>query len=309
MIKATRVALVSDTHMWPSAVAPPPQGDDYAAMLLDECETLHALLLEELAASGAQLVIHLGDMTCGGGYFGMPEAALEPLLIRLRNDFATLPMPVYALPGNHDMRPGGGDWSLFTSLWGMETGKGATVDIDGLRLLLINAQGHDKAQLRAAQPGDPVYGWVNDAELGRVAAALAGAGARPVVAFVHQLIHPWRATQRPWKPFYGVRNAEALTQLFARNQSLCALFQGHAHRYERAPLPRALFNKGRVPLSVLTPAVIEYPVGWLQLDLLPTGMQVTLRQLPRTDLVARSLCDGAQAWRAPESLRQWSATW
>lgn len=303
MKSATRIAIIADTHTWPNGA--PPTGDDYAAMLLDETDTLHALLLEEVAASGAQVVIHLGDQTCGGGFFGMPATAFTPLLTRLHSDFAALPMPVYALPGNHDAPPGSGGWAIFEHLWGLGHAMGATVDVDGLRLLLINAQGHDAAQIRAAQPGDPVYGWVSDAELARVEDALATANGRPVLVFVHQLLHPWRTPMRPWKPYYAVRNADALMAVLARRPAVRALFQGHVHRYERGTVR----SNGFQAVSVLTPSVIEYPVAWLQVDVDNTGITVTLRQLPRADLIARSLCDGAQAWRAPAALARWSATW
>ncbi len=312
MKHATRIALVADTHTWPSAAGAAPFGDDYAAMLLDESDALHALLLEEIAASGATVALHLGDMTCGGGFFNLPNANFAPLLARLHGDFASLPMPMLALPGNHDTPPGNdgsspstGGWALFEQLWGLERGLGATVDVDGLRLLLINAQGHDAAQIQDAQPGDPVYGWLSEGELARVDEALASAGGRPVLAFVHQLVHPWRTPYRPWKPYYAVRNADALLRVLARRRGVRVLFQAHAHRYEQGELG---FNGFRA-LSVLAPSIIEYPVGWLQLDVRADGMRVTLRQLPRPDLIRRSLCDGAQAWRAPDALRVWSATW
>ena len=304
MKSATRIALIADTHVWPTAAAPPPAGGHYAAMLLDQTEALHALLLEEVAASDAQLLIHLGDLTCGGGFFNMPATGFAPLITRLHADFATLPMPAYALPGNHDTPPGGGGWAIFEQLWGLGHGLGSTLDVDGLRLLLINAQGHNNAQIRAAQPGDPVYGWLSDAELARIDDALATADGRPVLAFMHQLLHPWR-THRPWKPYFAVRNADALMTIFARHRGVRILFQGHAHRYEQGEIG---FNGFR-SLSVLAPSIIEYPLGWLQLDVQPTGLEVKLRQLPRADLIARSLCDGAQAWRAPAPLHQWSATW
>jgi hypothetical protein len=274
-------------------------------MLLDETPALHALLLEEVAASGAVALIHLGDQTCGGGFFNMAQDDFAPLLARLHADYGALPMAAFALPGNHDMPPGGGGWALFEQLWGLGQGLGATVDVDGLRLLLINAQGHDDAQLRAAQPGDPVYGWLSDAELARVDEALATANSRTVLAFVHQLVHPWRTAHRPWKPYYAVRNANSLMTILARHHNVRVLFQAHAHRYEQGEIA----TNGFRALSVLAPSVIEYPIGWLQLDLLPNSLEVTLRQLPRPDLVRRSLCDGAQAWRAPQALWRWSATW
>ncbi len=303
MKSATRIAVVADTHIWPTTL--PPAGDDYAAMLLDQTDVLHTLLLEELDKSGAQLVIHLGDLTCGGGFFGMPPAAFSPLMLRLRSDFAALKMPVHALPGNHDAPPQLGGWTLFETLWGLDPGLGSTIDLDGITLLLINAQGHDAAQIRDALPCDPVYGWVSGAEIARVEASLAAAAGRPVLAFVHQLLHPWRTQGRAWKPYYGVQNAAAVLETLARHSSVRALFQGHAHRYE---LGRLQLN-GFDALSVLAPSVIEYPVGWLQLDVCVDCITVTLRQLPCAELTARSLSNGAQAWRAPASLTHWTATW
>ena len=55
---------------------------------------------------------------------------------------------------------------------------------------------------------------------------------------------------------------------------------------------------------IVTPAVIEFPVGWLDLTLADGCLHISLRQLPLPDLIERSRDgrpgdDGAsQEWRA-----------
>ena len=83
--------------------------------------------------------------------------------------------PALGLPGNHDFPPEGDSWGYVEAQWGLEAGQGCTLDTPYARLVLLNAQGHSAAQIDAAKPEDPVYGWVNDAELARLDQALATA--------------------------------------------------------------------------------------------------------------------------------------
>ncbi|NJN81457.1 MAG: hypothetical protein HC802_03690 [Caldilineaceae bacterium] len=238
-------------------------------------------------------VIHMGDVTCGGGTYEMQLDAFRAALHRAHCVFDKLPMPAYVLPGNHDSLPGG-DWAYFDQLWGISPGIGHTIDLPMARLVLLNAQGHSPAQLQASLPDDPVTGWVNDQELARLDEALATAGGRPVVLFMHQVLLPWQSDQ-PWKHFYGVENASAVLDLLAAYANTAAVFQGHAHR-----LNVQTVDLGQRPCTfVIAPSLIEYPLAWLLLDFSQKEIHVQMRRLHLDDLAEESRLSGAgQSWRA-----------
>jgi 3',5'-cyclic AMP phosphodiesterase CpdA len=203
-------------------------------------------------------------------------------------------VPIYALPGNHDCPPGGGSWIDFERRWHLQPGMGRSVDTPYARLVLLNAQGHSPEQADAARPGDPVYGWVNDAELARLDDALATAGDLPVILFVHQLLRPWSG-DRAIADYYLVANADAVLARMARHGNVRAVFQGHAHRFDVQHL-----TSGDNPCSFFVcPAIIQYPLGWLAVTLSTQQMRVQLHSLPLPDLCRLALDSGeGQAWRA-----------
>ena len=246
----------------------------------------------DIRNAGVDHVVHLGDLTCGGGYFDMDPAEFAEQLHCLFSDYASLGQPVHALPGNHDCPPGG-DWSLFESLWGLGSGLGSTIDLGGARLLLINAQGHSAQQIEAALPEDPVFGWVNEAELQRIESALATAQDRPVIVGIHQLLRPW-VVEVPYLDFFSVRNADAVLDLLARAGNVRAVFQGHAHFYEVQNVP---LGSRSVPF-VITPAVIEYPAAWLLLEIEGGALRVEVRRLPISSTARNTMLHGSdQSWR------------
>ncbi len=288
----TRIGLCSDTHNW--TTAEPHVGELGNLMLQHRASDLQTILLDTLANADLDMVIHLGDFTCGGGYFGLPVEQFYALEESIRRDFAALPMPAYGLPGNHDCPPGGGDWTHFEQLWGLAPDMGLTVDLPQARLVLLHTQGHSAEQIVQSRPADPIYGWVADAELERLDAALAGAGDRPVLLFLHQVLQPWQDASSWWELF-GVRNVQPVMDILAHHRNVRAVFQGHAHRYN---LQSRLIG-GRPCHFVVTPCIIEYPVAWLQLDLTPTHLDVTFHHLPVPDLIELSRSSGAgQDWRA-----------
>ncbi|MCB0155926.1 MAG: metallophosphoesterase, partial [Anaerolineae bacterium] len=203
-MSATRLALCSDTHFWPGATRR--YGHD-EEQLQPWSVPLQAALLAELSAAAPDLILHLGDLTCGGGHFEMPEDEFYTVLAATVQAFASLPASFQALPGNHDC-PANGDWTFAEQQLGLGPGLGRTIDLPAARLVLLNAQGHSAEQLAAAYPRGPNAGWVNQAELTRLADALATAGERPVLIFSHQLLRPWSGAQ-PWKELYAIENAGA----------------------------------------------------------------------------------------------------
>lgn len=287
----TRIGICADTHYWPDAVNNVlPSGE---LQLQHHSRQLQSTLLAEFENADLDIAIHLGDLTCGGGSFVMPHQDFLRALSETHRGFNDLSMPVHALPGNHDCVPGGSDWQLFEGLWGLDSGQGRTVDTPHARLILINAQGHSAEQIDPALPHDPVYGWVNEAELARVEADLVNAGEKPVIIFIHQLLQPWSGPQE-WKDFYGVLNAKAVLGVIEKYSCVRAVFQGHAHRLD----VQTIWHSGSPCLYVVAPSVVEYPIGWLQLTLTHESLDVSLKTLPLPDLQALSLHSGeGQLWR------------
>ncbi len=284
------IGLISDTHYWPDSTV---QFGSEESQLQPWSTEIQTALMAELAGANLDLILHLGDVTCGGGVFGMEPAHVQSVIADTLTDFATLPGAFYAIPGNHDA-PLGQPWTFFEQRAGLERGLGRTIDLSQARLILLNAQGHSDAQIAAALPNDPISGWVRDDELARLDRDLASAGDRPVILFVHQLLQRWSNTQT-WVDYYWVENAEAVLAIMARHGNVRAVFQGHAHMLDVQEIPVG----GRPCHFIIVPAIIEYPVAWVRLTLTQNALHLALRPLPLADLRQRSLNAGeGQAWRA-----------
>ena len=284
------IGLISDTHYWPGSAV---RFGSEESQLQPWSAEIQAALMADLAGAKLDLVLHLGDVTCGGGVFGMDLTQVKAVIADTLADFATLPGDFHIIPGNHDA-PLGQPWSFFEQLAGLERGMGRTIDLPQARLILLNAQGHSDEQITAALPNDPVSGWVTDAELARLDRDLAQAGDRPVLIFVHQLLQRWGNPQ-PWLDYYWVKNAEAVLAIMARHGNVRAVFQGHAHMLD----VQEIHMGGRPCHFIIAPSLIEYPIAWVHLTLTHDSLHMVLRPLPLPDLHQRSLNAGeGQAWRA-----------
>jgi 3',5'-cyclic AMP phosphodiesterase CpdA len=292
--KRIRIGLCADTHFWPTDTLY--CGSHGSLQLQPWSEQLQSVLVTELAKAQLDYIIHMGDITCGGGVYDMPESKFYEALNRTHKEYSQLSTPFYALPGNHDCPPGGGDWAHFEQLWSLQPGLGSTIDTPLARLVLINAQGHSQKQIEEAKPTDPVYGWLSDAELDRIATALATAGERPVLLFMHQLLCHWSG-DRPWQDFYGIRNGASALEIIEQQGNVRAVFQAHAHRFDVQ-----VMNIGSNPCHfIVMPAIIEYPLGWLRLDIHEHCINVALQRLPLPELASLGGYSGeGQLWRAGE---------
>lgn len=287
----TRIGICSDTHYWPDSVNKIlPTGE---LQLQRHSELLQSTLLRALEDANLDVVLHLGDLTCGGGSFGMPHEDFLRALHETYDGFSQLSVPVHALPGNHDCLPGGSDWQLFERLWGLDTGQGRTVDTPHARLILINAQGHSAEQIDPALPHDPVYGWVNETELARLEADIVSANGRPVIVFIHQLLRRWVGLQE-WRDFYGVMNAREVLNILEKHPSVRAVFQGHAHRLD----VQTVYHNSAPCLYTVVPSIVEYPVSWTLLTITHETLNMSMKPLPLFELSKLSLQSGeGQQWR------------
>lgn len=286
----TRIALCSDTHFWLGATR---RWGANGEQLQPWSEQILLSLLQELRTAAPDLVFHLGDISCGGGSFEMPDTQFVATLDATLKAFRGLPSAFHALPGNHDCPPGS-DYSFAEQQLGLLPGQGVTVDLSEVRIVTLNTQGHPLETLATYWPKDPTHGWVSLAELARLEEALATAGDRPVLLLLHQLLQPWAGNQ-PWYDLYGVANGAEVHSLLARYGNVRAVFQGHAHRLD---VRQAMIAETQYCFVVL-PAVIEYPLGWLQLDVAPDRIEVAMRRLPLDALAGMSLEEGEDRdWKA-----------
>lgn len=286
------IGIVSDTHYWHRPT--PVVTKEGAIQLQQWSEELMATLLVELQRSEVTQVLHLGDITCGGGTYAMPAAEFADTLASLHQRFENASMPFAVLPGNHDRLPDTGSLDEFSRLWNTAPGSGLTIDVPEARLVLLNSQGHPLDVLASTPGGDPVNGWVNDAELARLDAALATAGSRPVLLFCHQLLHPW-SSDAEWQDFYGIGNAGAVLEILRRYGNICAVFQGHAHRLD---LQQVALTPDRTTLFAVVPSIIDYPVAWVRLELAGQTATLSLQPLPLPAIAELSRDSGTgQAWR------------
>jgi 3',5'-cyclic AMP phosphodiesterase CpdA len=292
----TRIALVTDTHAWPGSQH---SFGNEQEQLQPWFETIHATFLAEVRSVSPDMLIHLGDFSCGGGSFEMPEDAFAAAMERLNRDFRSAAPAFYGLPGNHDCPAGSNDYSFCEGRLGLAPRLGLTVDTDAARLVFLHSQGHSDEQRRAALPRDPTHGWIADAELERLDRSLAEAGERPVIVFTHQLLHPWANAQR-WRGLYAVANSEAVLEMFARHGNVRAVFQGHAHILDM----REVTVGGKSIRFVVAPSLIQYPLGWLLLTLTAGALRVQYRALPLPELSEHSRTAGIGSdWRTPD--RAW----
>ncbi len=291
-----RIALTTDTHAWPGCQQC--FGAEHE-QLQPWFETMHTTFLDEVGSASPDILVHLGDFSCGGGTFEMPQEAFYSVMERLTKEYGEVAPQFCGLPGNHDCPAGTNDYSFSEQLLGLSPRQGETIDTDHARLIFLNSQGHSDEQRRAALPKDPTVGWVADAELERLEQSLSTAGDQPVIVFTHQLLNPWASAQR-WRGLYATVNSEAVLDVFARYNNVRAVFQGHAHFLD---VRHVTVGNRSIPF-IVTPSQIQYPLGWLLLTLTPATLHVQYRPLPLPELSERShAAVSGHNWREPDP--QW----
>jgi 3',5'-cyclic AMP phosphodiesterase CpdA len=202
-----RIIVVSDSHLSPAALA-----------FNANWRAVRAFV----ASAGADLTIHLGDVTVDG--FREPEQ-----FIHARELSASWSTPIRFLPGNHDIGdnpPGPGvaakeplQTARLTSFRDVLGPDYWALDADAWRLIALNAQliGSDTAE-EAAQ-----WSWLR--------AQIAGARDRPTVLVLHKPL--FQESPRDDKPHHRYVPAGPRRDLFAlfAATDLRAVVSGHTHQY------------------------------------------------------------------------------
>lgn len=153
-------------------------------------------------------VLLSGDLTNDGE----PEA-----YALIRPELARLPMPVYAVPGNHDDREAMRELAAVAEIGAAAPFRQFTADFGALRLIGLDS----------LVPGEP-HGELCTQRLDWLAAALDAAADRPVLLMVH---HPPPATGIGFMDRIGLRSSPALDALIRRHAGhLERIVSGHVHR-------------------------------------------------------------------------------
>ena len=195
------IAQLSDSH-----VRPPGR---LFADVVDTRAMLKAAIDAVLAFTPrADIVLLTGDLTNDGE----PEAyaAMAPELARL-------PMPVYAIPGNHDDREGMLALDGIVELGAKGRFRQYALDLGELRLVALDS----------LVPG-VAHGEICADRLAWLEAELQASGDRPVMIMVH---HPPGETGIDFMDKIGLEASAELTALLGRHsQRIVRIVCGHIHR-------------------------------------------------------------------------------
>ncbi|MDQ3914838.1 MAG: metallophosphoesterase [Actinomycetota bacterium] len=242
-------------------------------------EPLVRAAIADLNASGAELVVQLGDITDEG----KPEQFEAAAKI-----VAELDMPVATMMGNHDVIALGdrelGGRGLYETHFGREA-DGVLLEHRGWRFAVLDSATHLASPFTAFDlvtgafldlPGGAVVRGSLTVPQHEILADLAEAGAPPAFVFLH---HP----PQPYAGFppilFGLRDADSgRLHAVADSGNVWGVFAGHTHR-------NAITRRfGRVP-AVEVGIPRDYPFGYALVDVGPSGYSYRFRQLSDRDLL------------------------
>lgn len=263
-----RVAVASDLHLNPGAAAPSGAADalGYSSELIDA-------LLWDAKEQGATFILLTGDLV-SGGIRERHEALTEKLR---RAESAGL--PVYVLPGNHDLAPiGQRDFAALYADFGYdeawsrdESSLSYCVLRDDCVLLMLDTAGYPAGaiDLDGAPAREDSTAFLSEATLRWAEDMLREARARelPVLCAGHYNLLTG-AARDPEKSGYYVENGERLAALL-RDYGVPLYLSGHIHL-------RAVYRE-RGLTELVTEYLLGYPTGYSVLDLTAD----TLRYAPR----------------------------
>ena len=285
-----RFAVLGDLHIG-SAV-----GDDLAAAAI-----------ADINASGAELVVQLGDITDHG------EAAEFDAAVAL---LTRLEAPCYTMLGNHDVfsvsegRLAGRD--RFAAAFGRAP-DGVLVEHRGFRFCVLDSAEHDTSPF---PPFDLLTGTFMDGPGGAVVrgsltppqhdllAEVAAPGAPPAFVFLHHPVQPYTG----FPPvLFGLRDADSgRLHAVVDSGNVWGIFAGHTHRNART----RTFS-GVPAHEVAIPR--DFPCGFALVDVCEHGYAYRFVQVSDDDLLRAAYGRAGEIWRryaggaAHERAFSWSA--
>jgi hypothetical protein len=242
-------------------------------------EPLIAAAIDDLNASGAELVVQLGDITDQG-----QEDQFETAAALL----AKLEMPVATMMGNHDVLALGATdltgRSFYTKSFGREA-DGVLLEHRGWRFAVLDSATHLASPFTAFDlvtgsfldlPGGAIVRGSLTNPQHEILAEVAEPGAPPAFVFLH---HP----PQPYTGFppilFGLRDADSgRLHAVADSGNVWGVFAGHTHR-------NAITRRfGRVP-AVEVGIPRDYPFGYGLVDVSPAGYSYRFIQISDEELL------------------------
>jgi len=247
--------------------------------------------IEDLNASGAELVIQLGDLTDQGNRDEY-EAATAAL--------AKLEMPFVTMMGNHDVFSFAEEQLLGKELYSETFGRapdGVVLDHKGVRFCVLDSVDHSASPFPgfdftsgsfADGPGGAIVRGALSTPQHDLLADIAAPGGSPAFIFLH---HP----PQPFPGFppilFGLRDADS-GRLHATIDSgnVWGVFAGHTHRNYRTR------DFDGVPAQeVAIPR--DFPFGYALVDVTDTGYAYRFMQLSNEELVSKANDSAGDLWR------------
>jgi 3',5'-cyclic AMP phosphodiesterase CpdA len=181
----------------------------------------------------AARVVLCGDLT---------HNAAPPEYARLRAALTTCPLPVSLMVGNHDRRAP--FLAAFPEAARMGSGHIQHVtDLPGHRLICLDTLNEESA--------DTHSGWLCEARLDWLDAALATAEDRRVIVFTH---HPPIETGFKGMDWIGLKNRADLTARLAAAGNVVQIVSGHIHRTIQG-------SAGGIPVAILKSPCHQMPMA------------------------------------------------
>jgi predicted phosphodiesterase len=245
-------------------------------------ESLTRAAIQDLNASGAELVVQLGDIT---------DEGTEDQFRLAAELLAGLEMPVTTMMGNHDVIALGGTEltgrGYYFSHFGREA-DGVLFEHEGFRFAVLDSATHLASPFTAFDlvtgsfldvPGGAVVRGSLTVPQHEILARVAEPGAPPAFVFLH---HP----PQPYTGFppilFGLRDADSgRLHAVADSGNVWGVFAGHTHR-------NAITRRfGRVPcVEVGIPR--DHPFGYALVDVSPHGYTYRFVQLSDEDLLRKA---------------------
>lgn len=264
-----RLAVASDTHF-------DPDNTDKSAGYGETAYNMELLdaLIYDAQAQGAKFLLLTGDL-CNSGRLNKHEALVEKL-----HAAEATGLPVYVLPGNHDLAPL--TQTEFAALYADfgyaeassrdEGSLSYSVLRDDVLLLMMDTAGYRPGaiDLPAAPTRENNDGFLTEATLRWAEEQLKTAKARgvPVLAAGHYNLLP-EISRTPGSG-YCVENAERFARLL-RDYGVKLYLSGHMHL-------RAVYEEDGLT-EQLTECLVAYPTAYTMLDLTQDALRVSSRRV------------------------------
>lgn len=258
-----RFAVIADNHLY---VGPPDDGKP--PRVLTEGVRILETLVADLNALDLDFVVHMGDLTCGGGGFAMPYEAYVKSLDVAAQLLSDVNAPLHVVPGNHDCDPERGMFNAFENHWPLPRPMTLHNLTPDLRLAVANVYG---SCVYDRQSGE----WTNTLD-----AMLRAAADRPTILAVHTWILPHTYADSHDEPRLGLpRGVEQLTATL-RDYPIIMALTGHRHRN----------RVGRCGNAVVidTASLMAYPLGYRVIELHDGRAVGRFRQLNLPEVIERS---------------------